>query len=155
MAIPESGEIRASMINAELGRPDTALISIDRAENGDYGAINISSRDFPSGTNPARFSEWRGYNHSAGGPGGGGASGTGEFGYSPGNDENEACMIGDSRRDVTWGGGTEWFNGDTFTIGGRNAPAGAYSDTPQGGSTFAFWDGRRWLGTIGLCAMTP
>lgn len=65
MALPSSGQISMSQINTELNRSSTAQISLDAAENGDYGAINQSSTSRPSASNPAAMSEWYGYNHSA------------------------------------------------------------------------------------------
>ena len=65
MALPSSGTIRMSQINSELGRGSTSQISLDAAENGAYGAINSASPSRPSSSNPARMSEWYGYNHRA------------------------------------------------------------------------------------------
>ena len=59
-----TGTVAASTINSELGRSSTANISIDAAENGSYAGINTCSPSYPSSSNPASFSEWRGYNHS-------------------------------------------------------------------------------------------
>jgi hypothetical protein len=67
MTLVSSGTIRMSDINVELGRSSTANISLDAAENGTYGAINLNSASRPSGTNPAAMSEWYSYNHSAAG----------------------------------------------------------------------------------------
>jgi hypothetical protein len=69
MAIPGSGVITAQMINLELARSRTAQLSIDTAENGGYGAINTSSPSRPNSANPAAYSEWYGYDHTAGGGG--------------------------------------------------------------------------------------
>jgi hypothetical protein len=65
MALPSSGEIRMSQINAELGRASNLQISLDAAENNGYAIINQCSISRPSGNNPASMSEWRGYNHAA------------------------------------------------------------------------------------------
>lgn len=65
-----NGSVSASAINTELGRSSTATISIDTAENGGYGAINANSPSRPSSSNPASFSEWRGYRHNFTVPGG-------------------------------------------------------------------------------------
>jgi hypothetical protein len=65
MAISTSGPVSASTINTELGRASSSNLSIDAAENGSYGAINQNSATRPSSSNPASYSEWRGYNHSA------------------------------------------------------------------------------------------
>ena len=56
-----------SQINTELNRSASATISLDAAENGDYGAINTNSAIRPNPSNPAAMSEWRCYNHSAAG----------------------------------------------------------------------------------------
>jgi hypothetical protein len=58
-----SGSVAATGINLELGRSSNSNLSIDAAENGGYGAINTCSPSYPSGSNPASFSEWRNYNH--------------------------------------------------------------------------------------------
>ena len=86
MAIPGSGVITAQMINLELARSRTAELSIDTAENGGYGAINTSSPSRPNSANPAAYSEWYGYDHTAGGGG--------LFEYTLGydlNTGNQAC----------------------------------------------------------------
>jgi|694.fasta_scaffold00087_61 hypothetical protein len=67
MALPCSGEIKMSQINSELNRSASATISLDAAENGDYGAINSNSASRPNPSNPAAMSEWHCYNHSAAG----------------------------------------------------------------------------------------
>ena len=64
MALPNWGPISMSQINTELGRSASATISLDAAENGDYGAIKQCSPPHPSSGNPASMSEWFGYNHS-------------------------------------------------------------------------------------------
>ena len=65
MTLPASGLITLGDINEELGRSRTAAIQLDKAENGDYGTINTCSPFFPNGANPAKISEWYGYNHNA------------------------------------------------------------------------------------------
>jgi len=55
-------------INVELGRSRTSNISLDTAENGGYGAININSPSYPASGNPASISEWYSYNHNATAP---------------------------------------------------------------------------------------
>ncbi len=66
MALPAAGvSLAMSQINVELGRSSTAQISLDTAENGGYGAINVNSRFRPNGANPAAISEWYRYNHTA------------------------------------------------------------------------------------------
>ncbi len=64
MALQGSGEIRMSQINTELGRGSTSAISLNSAEDGGYAAINSCSPSRPSSSDPARMSEWYGYNHS-------------------------------------------------------------------------------------------
>ena len=64
MALPSSGQISLGDINVELGRSRTSTISLDAAENGSYAGINGCSPVVPNSGNPARMSEWRGYNHS-------------------------------------------------------------------------------------------
>ena len=68
MALPASGQLAASAINRELRRAASLTFSIDTAENGGYTLINRNSRSRPDSANPAAFSEWYGYNHSAVGP---------------------------------------------------------------------------------------
>jgi hypothetical protein len=58
-----NASVAATGINLELGRSSNATLSIDTAENGGYGTINTCSPSYPSGSNPASFSEWRNYNH--------------------------------------------------------------------------------------------
>ena len=64
MALQTSGTISMSQVNTELGRSASANISLDTAENGGYAAINNCSTYRPSSTNPAKISEWYGYNHT-------------------------------------------------------------------------------------------
>ena len=65
MTLPASGQLGLGDINVELGRSRTSQISLDTAENGGYGAINVNSRSRPNGANPAAVSEWYSYNHNA------------------------------------------------------------------------------------------
>lgn len=65
MTLPRSGELGLRSINQELGRSTSATISLDTAENGGYGAINVNSASRPSSANPAAVSEWYNYNHLA------------------------------------------------------------------------------------------
>lgn len=67
MAIPSSGALSAQTINFELARSRSAELSIDTAENGGYATINTSSPSRPNSANPAAYSEWYSYNHTAGG----------------------------------------------------------------------------------------
>jgi hypothetical protein len=86
MAIPSLGALSAQTINFELARSRSAELSIDTAENGGYGAINQNSPSRPNAANPAAYSEWYGYDHTAGGPGGNIIS----LGYNL-NSANQAC----------------------------------------------------------------
>jgi hypothetical protein len=86
MAIPGSGALSAQTINFELGRSRGAQMSIDTAENGGYGTINTNSSSRPNSANPAAYSEWYNYNHTAGS---GGAT-TIALGYHA-SDGNRAC----------------------------------------------------------------
>lgn len=61
--LQSTGTIRMSDINLELGRASNANISLDGAEGGLYGTINLLSPSKPSPSNPATLSEWYGYNH--------------------------------------------------------------------------------------------
>lgn len=65
MPIVTSGTLRMSSINTELGRSSTSQIALDLAENGFYAPINQNSVFRPSASNPARITEWYGYNHTA------------------------------------------------------------------------------------------
>lgn len=65
MTLPSTGSLSMSQINTELGRSATATISLDTAENGGYATINEASCKRPDAANPARISEWRGYDHNA------------------------------------------------------------------------------------------
>jgi len=65
MTLPKSGILTLGDINEELGRSRTAAIQLDKAENGDYGTINTCSPFYPVAGNPAKISEWYGYNHNA------------------------------------------------------------------------------------------
>jgi hypothetical protein len=86
MAIPGSGALSAQSINLELARSRTAELSIDTAENGGYGAINQNSPSRPNSANPAAYSEWYNYNHTAGSGGGTAIA----LGYDA-SDQNRAC----------------------------------------------------------------
>lgn len=65
MALPSSGTLGMNQIRVELGIPSQAPFSLDTAENGGYVAINQCSNSQPSPSNPAKISEWYGYNHTA------------------------------------------------------------------------------------------
>lgn len=66
MALPNPGSsISLSQINTELGRSSTATVSLNTAEDGGYVPINLCSQFKPRAANPAKFSEWYKYNHTA------------------------------------------------------------------------------------------
>lgn len=66
MALPNPGSsISLSQINTELGRASNAQVSLNTAEDGGYVPINLCSQFKPRAANPAKFSEWYKYNHSA------------------------------------------------------------------------------------------
>jgi len=67
MAIPESGGLSSTNINAEFGRSTQLQMSIHAARNGAYGAINDASGKRPTGNGQSGYawSHWRGYNHAA------------------------------------------------------------------------------------------
>lgn len=72
MAVPGSGPISLGKIRQELqtanyaGGPYTsAATSLDPAENGTYATINTCSPSYPLSANPAKMSEWYGYDHDA------------------------------------------------------------------------------------------
>jgi len=65
MALPSSGTLGMNQIRTELGIPGQAPFSLDTAENGGYVPINQCSPSKPNPSNPAKISEWYGYNHTA------------------------------------------------------------------------------------------
>ena len=65
MALPLSGPITLNDINTELGRTSGSTIQLRSAEQGGYVAINQYSCKKPDGFDPARLSEWYGYDHNA------------------------------------------------------------------------------------------
>lgn len=65
MALPSSGTLGMNQIRVELGIPGQAPFSLDTAENEGYVALNRCSPFMPSSGNPAKISEWYGYNHTA------------------------------------------------------------------------------------------
>ena len=64
--LQDNGIIRMSQLNIELGRAPGALISLNQAEDGAYGAINQSRLKRPAASNPAAISEWYSYCHTCG-----------------------------------------------------------------------------------------
>lgn len=154
MAIPATGPVRMSDINTELGRPSTALINLDRAENGAYGTINQNSPSRPNGTNPARMSEWRGYDHNAGS--GNNPEGPYRFGYDEGS-ADQSCInfIGGRlvERYLTAGFNEgNWFeDACQLFIPGKGgfafAPAGFYSRDEQ----YRQWGGSGWIDAVFFC----
>jgi hypothetical protein len=146
MAIPTSGELSARTINVELGRSSTAQLSIDAVENGSYGAINQSSRDRPNSSNPAAYSEWRGYDHNIGGvtlvplPEVGYAGRTGQEDFR----RDDACINSVTRPGRYWGSderlefsaGLDQFWADA--AGTIRPPAGWYA---QFAEVAVYWNG--------------
>ena len=159
MALPTSGTISASMINIELGRIGSASLSSNNASAGGYGRINFNSAQRPDKFNPDEYSEWYGYNHTAGGGGGTGSSGTNIFSFDPDfldlAGADRACMWnGDAP--VTWSSPTNnWWDATSFLTGGRNAIRGWYSDVPFGGSSVRSWSGSGWSNSVRLCSILP
>ena len=154
MALPVSGTISASMINIELGRIGSASLSSNNASAGGYSRINTNSGQRPDKFNPDEYSEWYGYNHTAGGGGSGGNSGIENFGYNPDAGAN-ACMI-TGNVDCNWQSPTNnWFDATTFETGGRSAIRGWYSDTPWGGSIMRYWNRTGFTGFPTLCEVVP
>ena len=64
------GQVAASDINSELGRPYYYTMGIYEARNGYYGGINDRSgyRPYANGQSGYAYSDWRGYNGSASRP---------------------------------------------------------------------------------------
>lgn len=164
MAIPTSGQIAASALITELNRTiSSGAFSIDTAENGGYRTINTNSLARPSAANPAAFSEWYGYNHDAGGGGGGIRLTRIELGYSGRSEgsnigEIEACSQFSSDLVPCWYRATDgaWFTVPLLGNSGGTtfAQAGWYSDQPYaGGFTVRYWRGSSWASTAALCAI--
>jgi hypothetical protein len=72
MAVPGTGEISLGKIRQELqaanytsGPYTAAATGLDPAENGTYATINTCSPYYPLSANPAKMSEWYGYDHDA------------------------------------------------------------------------------------------
>lgn len=72
MAVPGSGAISLGRIRQELqtanyagGAYTAAATGLDPAENGTYATINTCSPSYPLSANPAKMSEWYGYDHDA------------------------------------------------------------------------------------------
>ena len=153
MAIPDRGEVRAKVINEELGRAPAATLSIDTAENGGYGAINQASPARPNASNPASFSEWRGYDHNAGG----------SLTYVPlelGYDEfsfDQACrnfsngFAGDLWGIAPFDPSNWYFDSEQLFVQGRGgfvfAPAGFYSRD----DVYRQWGGSGWIAANFFC----
>lgn len=158
MAIPLRGEIRTAIINVELGRRERDLISISRAEGGAYGLIQDGYG--LDGRTPNRFSEWYGYDHRGGGnpPG---SYGPELFGYSTADaadtdgGNRTACLLEEAEAVAEWvTPDGQWWSSTEFTVAGRSARRGWYSDTPQAGNTVAYWDGFSFR-QVALCTITP
>lgn len=65
MAIPSSGQVKASDLNSELDRTSTSQISLDDARSGVYATINNASGSIPPSTGEISYSDWHGYDHDA------------------------------------------------------------------------------------------
>ena len=72
MAVPGTGAISLGQIRQELQTANYAAgvytataTELDDAENGGYKTINICSPSYPIAANPAKMSEWYGYDHDA------------------------------------------------------------------------------------------
>lgn len=65
MTLPLSGPLSLNDINLELGRTSGTSIALNDAEDGTYATINVYSCKKPDSANPARVSEWYGYDHNA------------------------------------------------------------------------------------------
>ena len=72
MAVPGSGTISLGRIRQELETSNyaasvytAAATNLDTAENGGYYTLNPCSPALPLAANPARMSEWYGYDHNA------------------------------------------------------------------------------------------
>ena len=157
MAIPSSGTIGVSQhLNRELGRGILSTFSIDTAENGGYGTINTNSFPRPSANNPASFSEWYGYDHSAGGGGGTPVTRI-NFGYNSRNSfQGGASACAGNDRALAWTSNSDsWW---TVPLYGnaqqtRYASQGMYSDQPPDlGFTYAWWTGSSW-NNAALCVI--
>lgn len=155
MAIPSSGTIGVSQhLNRELGRGISSTFSIDTAENGGYGRINTNSRSRPSSANPARFSEWYGYDHDAGG---GTPITRVNFGYDNRNSfQGGASACAGNDRALAWTEDVDsWWTNPLWGNAqkSRYAQTGMYSDQPPGtGYSYAWWTGSSWNGAS-LCVI--
>lgn len=163
MALPSSGQLAASAIISELNRTiSSGAFSIDTAENGGYGRINLASRSRPDSANPAAFSEWYGYDHSSGGggptPGDYGVvlAGYSSRGSSGQQGPLEACGGNDALRIYWEDPDRRWWTTSIYTRTTFNvfATPGWYSDQPYGsGFTVRYWNGNSWSGQASLCTL--
>ena len=111
MTLPLTGPLSMSMINTELGRAATSLISLDSASNGVYATINTCSPYYPLATNPDKISEWYGYNHNA------------------------VCSFSEHSLDVTDQMTQNFIYGDNWSNYSTSFP-----DFAAGGFSIAFWE---------------
>ena len=164
MALSSSGQLAASAIISELNRTiSSGAFSIDTAENGGYGRINLASRSRPDSTNPAAYSEWYGYNHTAGGGGGPNPIDYGYMmaGYSSRgvNDfqgELLACNGNDQARVYWEDPDRNWWAVSIYQRATLNvfAVPGWYSDEPfDDGFTVRYWNGNSWGSQPSLCTI--
>lgn len=161
MALPTTGQLAASAIISELNRTiSSGAFSIDTAENGGYGTINLLSRRRPDPANPAGYSEWYGYSHRSGGggpsPGDYGELLAGFSNRTGFSGELEACNGNDSARIFWEDPDRNWWTTSIYIRTTFNifAAPGYYSDQPFGeGFTVRYWNGSTWTSQASLCTL--
>ena len=143
MALPASGQLAASAINRELRRAASSTLSIDSAENGGYAPINRNSASRPNSANPAAFSEWYGYNHSASGGGGGPRVFTLiEIGFDRTNRDTACRNAAIGRYTQVWGDGPSLQDCNNLYSNGRGTAFAAEGWYAENFTQFErFWNG--------------